>query len=324
MPTPEQLIHDARRILILCHASPDGDAIGSLLAMGAIAQALGKSATLACSDSVPKEYRFLPGSREIVQRPTGEFDLVISLDSSDLPRLGQAYDPAKLAGVPLLNIDHHITNLLFAAANWVDPSSASTSQLVLQFADRLGVGITPETAACLLCGIVMDTRGFSTPNTDLAALQAAERLILAGANLPDIARRVLMQRPFGMVRVWGQALSQARLEDSIVWASLPLDLVKRADPSGNGLSGLVAFLAGTEEAKVAALFTERTGGRVEVSLRSVAGVDVSGVAMAMGGGGHPQAAGFTVAGPLAEVEDTVLERLRALLQGENRADGREG
>ena len=321
MPTPEQMILAADRILVLCHTSPDGDAIGALLAMGHILRALGKQATLACADPVPREYRFMPGADDIVQRPEGEFDLVISLDSSDIPRLGEAYDASRLGHLPILNIDHHITNLNFGTVNWVEPGSASTCQLVLRLADGLGVDITPEIATCLLSGIVMDTRGFTTPNTDLAALRAAERLVTAGANLSGIARRILVQRSFAMAKLWGEALSQARLEDGIVWASLPASLMAQSDASANGLSGLVAFLAGVEEARVAVLFRERDDGRVEVSLRSVPGVDVSGIALSLGGGGHPQAAGCTLAGPLAEVESRVLGAVRALLDGSRRADG---
>ena len=320
MPTPEQMLRDARRILILCHESPDGDAIGALLGMGLIARALGKDATLACADLVPREYRYMPGAGEIVQRPEGDFDLVISLDSSDLRRLGAAYDPAKLGPVPLLNIDHHITNLRFGAASWVEPSASSTCQIVLQFADRLCVAVTPEIASCLLSGVVTDTRGFTTPNTDQAALQAAERLVAAGADLADISRRLLVLRSFSMARLWGQALAQARLEDGIVWASLPAAMMAESDASNNGLSGLVAFLSGVEEAKIAALFKERGDGRIEVSLRSAPGVDVSHVAVAMGGGGHPQAAGFTIPGPLADAEQTVLQALRAISREGKRAD----
>ncbi len=321
MPTPEQMILGADRILVLCHVSPDGDAIGALLAMGHILRALGKRVTLACADPVPKEYRYMPGADDIVQRPEGEFDLVVSLDSSDLPRLGDAYDATRLGRAPILNIDHHITNLNFGAVNWVEPDSASTCQLVLRLADGLGVAITPEIATCLLSGIVMDTRGFTTPNTNLAALRAAERLMAAGANLPDIARKILVQRSFAMAKLWGEALSQMRLEDGVVWASLPASLMAPSDASANGLSGLVAFLASVEEARVAVLFRERSDGRVEVSLRSVPGVDVSGVALAMGGGGHPQAAGFTLAEPLADVEAKTLEAVRALLKGSQQANG---
>lgn len=321
MPTPEQVILGADHILVLCHASPDGDAIGALLATGQIVRALGKHVTLACSDPVPREYRYMPGVGEIVQRPEGEFDLVISLDSSDLPRLGEAYDAVKLGHVPILNIDHHITNLNFGTVNWVEPGSASTCQLVLRLADGLGVDVTPDMATCLLSGIVMDTRSFTTPNTDLAALRAAERLVSAGADLSDIARRILVQRPFAMAKLWGEALSQARLENGIVWASLPASLMTQSDASANGLSGLVAFLAGVEEARVAILFRERGDGRVEVSLRSVPGVDVSGIALSMGGGGHPQAAGFTLAEPLADVEARTLAAVRALLKESEQAHG---
>lgn len=320
MATPEQTVLDARDILVLCHSSPDGDAIGALLGLGHALEALGKRATLACADPVPREYQFLPGAAEVVLHPQGPFDLVIVLDSSDLNRLGDAYDSAQLGHLSLLNVDHHVTNTRFGTVNWVDTASASTCEMVLLLADRLGVALTPQIATCLLTGVVTDTRGFRTPNTNLQALQAAVRLVAAGADLSDIAYRTLMQRPFESVRMWGQVFSQARLEDGIVWASLPLALVEETDPSTNGLRGLVTFLMGTEEARIAALFTERAGRRVEVSLRSREGVDVSAVALALGGGGHPRAAGCTVEGALSEVEQSVLKALRALVEAEKRAD----
>ncbi len=321
MATPDQLILDARDILVLCHSSPDGDAIGALLGLGRVLEALGKRATLACADPVPREYEFLPGVGEIVRRPQGPFDLVIALDSSDLARLGDSYDSAQLEHLPLLNVDHHVTNTQFGTVNWVDAASASTCEMVLLLADKLGVPLTPPIATCLLTGVVTDTRGFSTPNTSLHALQAAVRLVAAGANLPNIAYRTLMERPFESLRMWGQVFTDAHLEDEIVWASLPLQLVEETDPSTNGLRGLVSFLIGTEEARIAALLTEREHGRVEVSLRSKEGVDVSAVALALGGGGHPRAAGCTVEGTLSEVEQSVLKELRALLEAEKRADG---
>ncbi len=320
MATPEQLIRDARRILVLCHASPDGDAIGALLGLGFVLEALGKSVSLACADPVPREYQYLPGADNVVQHPEGPFDLVVALDSSDLPRLGAAYDLVRLGHLPLLNIDHHATSTHFGTVNWVDTASASTCEMILQLADRLGVPVTTEIATCLLNGIVTDMRGFRTPNTNLAVLESAVRLVAAGADLPDIAHRTLMQRPFETIRLWGQVFAQARLEDGIVWASIPLDAVREKDPSTNGLRGLVTFLIGTEEAKIAALFTERARGRVEVSLRSKAEVDVSSVALAFGGGGHPRAAGCTVEGTLSQVEESILSALRELLRMEKRTD----
>lgn len=320
MTTPDQLVREAHHILLLCHASPDGDAIGAILGLCHALEALGRNAVPACADPVPREYQYLPGASKVVQQPEGEFDLVIALDCSDKARFGAAYDAAQLGHVPLLNIDHHVTNTQFGTANWVDVDSASTCEMALTLIDRLGVPVTPEIATCLLNGIVTDTRGFRTPNTNLEALRSAVRLVAAGANLPDIAHRALMQRPFESVQLWGRVFAQARLEDGIVWASLPADAAQDANTSENGLRGLVAFLMGTEEAAIAALFRERAGGRVEVSLRSRVGVDVSPVALAFGGGGHPRAAGCTVEGSLQEVEQAVLGALRALLEGEKQAD----
>jgi phosphoesterase RecJ-like protein len=322
MPKPEELVRGAQHVLVICHISPDGDAIGSLLGLGHALTRLGKQVTLACADGVPKEFRYLSGWEGVVRRPRGDFDLVIGLDASDMSRLGDAYDAARWGHVPLLNIDHHVTNVNFGSVNWVDPSFASASQMVLELIDCLGVPITPEIAVCILNGVVTDTRGFRTQNTDLASLQAAVRLVSAGANLYEVAFRTLEQRPFATLRIWGEVLSRAKLENEIVWASVPAEQMAGTELSAGALSGLVGFLSGTQEAKVAVLFTGKEQGQVEVSLRSGPGVDVSRLALAMGGGGHPGAAGFTQKGTLDQVESVTLNELRALLSGEKYGDDR--
>jgi phosphoesterase RecJ-like protein len=190
----EQLITPARRILVITHMSPDGDAIGSLLAMGNLLRDRGKEVTLACEDPVPESVAWLPGSSEIARQANGPIDLVISLDCSDRGRMGKAYE-ARFASVPLLNIDHHITNTRFGTLNWVDPSCAATSQLVLDLAQALGWQVTEPVAVCLLAGLVTDTRSFRTPNVDSGTLRAALQLMEAGASLSQVARQSVDQQP---------------------------------------------------------------------------------------------------------------------------------
>jgi phosphoesterase RecJ-like protein len=311
----EDLLHSAQRILLVSHVSPDGDAIGSLLGLGALLRAQGKDPTLACEDPVPEIYRYLPGSEGVVRQATGAYDLVISLDCSDERRMGRVFDPVAHSA-PLINIDHHVTNTYFGTLNWVDPTSVATAQMILSLAEELSWQITQPVALCLLTGLVTDTRSFRTSNVDVHAMEAALRLMGRGASLSEITRRALDQRPLASVRLWGQAIDGLNLEDGILWTEVTRAMRRRWALGENGDSGLANFLSGVREANVVIVFTERDNGTVDVGMRSVPGYDVAPAALRLGGGGHPQAAGCTLQGDLVQVRDLVLAEVRHCLAGQ--------
>ncbi len=310
--TIHQLLHTARHILLVTHVAPDGDAIGSLLALSWLLRAQELVVTLACEDPVPEIYAWLPGADQLVRASSDPVDLVIALDCSDQQRMGRLFH-AGLARTPLLNIDHHITNTQFGTVNWVDPSSVATSQMVLELADALGWELTQPVAVHLLCGLVTDTRSFRTQNVDTAAMRAAVRLMEAGALLNEITRRTLDQRPLASVRLWGQAIDRLCLDGDILWTELTRAMRQRWALGEDEGSGLANFLAGVREPKVVVVFAERDNGTIDVGLRSVPGHDVAAVAYRLGGGGHPQAAGCTLEGGLKDVQERVLAEVRRSL-----------
>jgi phosphoesterase RecJ-like protein len=316
-PRVLQLIHDlilpAERILLVTHVAPDGDAIGSLLGLGWLLRAQRKQLTMACADPVPEIYDWLPGSDEVVRQGSGRYDLVISLDCSDQRRMGWAYED-RMAAAPLLNIDHHVTNTRFGTVNWVDPSSAATAQMLLNLADALGWELTRPIAVCLLNGLVTDTRSFRTSNVDIAAFQAALQLMEAGASLSEITRRALEQRPLASVRLWGQAIDGLHLQDGVLWTEVTHAMRQYWALGEDGDSGLTNFLSGVREASVVVVFTERKNGTVDVGMRAVPGYDVAQVALRLGGGGHPLAAGCTLEGDLVQVRQQVLAEVQRSLE----------
>jgi phosphoesterase RecJ-like protein len=249
-----------------------------------------------------------------VAHPEGNCDLVISLDCSDLKRLGDAYDQNSLRGVPILNIDHHVTNVGFGNVNWVDPDSAATAQMVLTLIEHLEIPLDPNIATCLLNGIVTDTRGFRTPNTTPAVMEAATKLMAVGASLPEIADRVFNRRPLAMLCLWGKALSAAQLDGRIIWTEISQAMKHECGLNNDSDDGLVSFLTSANEADVGIVFTEKDDGTIDVSMRSIPGIDISSVAMRLGGGGHPQAAGCNLSSALAEARETVLAELRRSLR----------
>ncbi len=308
------LIHEARRIFVVTHADPDGDAIGSLLGLGWALISLGKEVTLACADGVPSPFRFLPGSENVVTTGPQDHDLIIGLDASDPSRYGDAYHPGEHPGVPLLVIDHHITNDAFGTVNLIDPEAAATAEMLVELIQELGVGLDTRMATCLLAGLLMDTQGFRTSNTTPRTLGVAMRLMEAGANLTELTHRLFERRSLASLRLLGRALTDMHLEGRILWSEITQATLQECAATSGDASGIVNILSSTRDADVAVLFRERPDGSVDVGMRSVPGVNLAPVALRLGGGGHPQAAGCILPGPLPEARRRVLDELRRELE----------
>jgi phosphoesterase RecJ-like protein len=308
-----RLIKSAQRPLLICHISPDGDAVGSMVGLGRVLRQTGVAPILACSDPIPNTLGYIPGVEEVVSEADAPFDLVITLDSSDMERLGHFPKLPGFADAPLLNIDHHLTNLNYGDVNLVDSQASSTAEIVLRLLEAMAAPLDADTATALLVGIVGDTRGFRTNNVTPPVLEAALRLMRAGASLPYVALHGLDTRPTAAVRLWGVALSQLQIKDRVIWTSIPLAARHETGYTGNGDASLVSFLISAEDADVAAVFVECEDGRVEVGLRAKPGFDVARVALQFGGGGHAPAAGCTLPGPLEEAQTRLLTALKASL-----------
>ncbi len=315
-----RLVQAASRIAIVVHVDPDPDAVGSALGLALALDALGKEVVLLCDDPVPSEVRFLPGvDRFVNMLPAGVApDLLISVDTSDAERLGKVAEPLLRSGIPVINIDHHVTNLQFGAINLVATECASAAELMLQVVEALGVPLSKEISTCLLAGLVGDTRSFSTPSVTSDTLAVASRLVAAGAELHTIVELVFNRKTVETLRLWGLALTKVCVENGLIWVSLPY--AERLALGLNVVSekGLSNLLLNAEAATISAVFTEQSDGRVIASFRAKPGYDVASVALTLGGGGHQLAAGCTIDGPL----DQAVERVLALLKGQAAAPQR--
>jgi phosphoesterase RecJ-like protein len=313
-----QLIKSARRPLLICHISPDGDAVGSMVGLGRVLRQMGLSPTMACSDSIPDTLDYIPDTEEIVSEVAVPFDLVIALDSSDIERLGHFPKLPGFADVPLLNIDHHLTNLNYGDVNLVDSRASSTAEIVLRLLEAMAAPLDADTAIALLVGIVGDTRGFRTNNVTPQVMEAALRLMKAGASLPYVSLHTLDSRPIAAVRLWGVALSQLQIEDRVIWVGISLAARHETGYTDTGDASLVSFLISAQDADAAAVFVEREDGCIEVGLRAKPGFDVAQVALQFGGGGHALAAGCTLPGPIEEAQARLLAVLKASLAKQRR------
>jgi phosphoesterase RecJ-like protein len=311
-----RLLSGAQRILILTHVGPDGDAIGSMLGLAHALSGIGKTITTAVDDGVPDDLLFIPGSEDVLPALDAlAFDLIIAVDCGDESRMGQVGQAARQSGAPLINLDHHRTNTLFGDANLVDEATAAASEGVLDWLDELGVGIDPAVAYCLLTGLVTDTLCFRTDNVTSETLGKAQRLMAAGAPLPEIVHRTVNRTTYCGLRLWAEVMPTVHLEDHVIWAVITQNMFAAADYKGSDDAGLVGELVQVAEAYIAAVFREKPDGSVEIGLRAVPGFDTANVAVKLGGGGHRLASGATVRNePVAILVPRVVEMLKAEVQ----------
>jgi phosphoesterase RecJ-like protein len=318
-----ELIHRSTHPLLICHVSPDGDAIGSLLGLGAGLRTLGKTVTLACESPPPPKYSFLCGYDTIVNAVDANHvvDLVIGLDSSDIARLGNVYDAGQFSGTPLINIDHHVTNLYFGDVNLVDTTTASATQIILTLLDRLGISIDQDIATCLLTGIATDTVGFRTANVTPQVMETAMRLMEAGASLSYVTHRAFNQRPLAELALLARGLSRLQARNGLAHSQITLADRRACGYQGDGDAGLVGMLVRTKEVCISVVLSEKENNEVEISFRADPGYDVAQIALSLGGGGHPAASGCTIEGSLETAKARVLPMLRAALEEQKKDIG---
>lgn len=302
-------VEKAAHVLVIAHIDPDGDAIGSMTAVGQALQQLGKRVTLVCDDAVPQRFHYLPLATDARREanPNAGYDLVVAVDCGDESRMGWAYACLPEPRPTLINVDHHVTNTRFGTFNEVDPDASSTAEVLHRLLPKLGAAITPGIAESLLTGIVTDTMGFRTSNVTAQTLRAAADLIDAGADIAAISLRALHQRPYATARMWGIGLAQMQLQDGLLWTSISREEMRIAGVEGSpSSSGLVNFLLDVEEAVMGIVLSEMPDETIRVGMRSLPPYDVAEVAMQFGGGGHTLAAGCTLKGPLGEAEQLIV------------------
>jgi phosphoesterase RecJ-like protein len=313
-----RLLTEARWIGVISHERPDGDAVGSLLGLSlALAQA-GKQVAPVLVDGLPSRYRFLPGSAEILgQFPRG-VDLLVTVDCSELDRMGLPAD--QLPRAPDINIDHHPTNTLFARVNLVDAQASATASLLGALLPQLGLQVDSPIASNLLTGIVTDTIGFRVPGVGPDLLRQSADLMDLGAPLAEIYDQTLNRHSLSAARYWGLGLARLQRAGRMLWSSLTLEDRAQAGYAGNDDADLINLLMTIDGADITLVFVEQSEGKVKVSWRARAGLDVARVAAGFGGGGHELAAGAMLSGPTPEVIERVLQATRPALGGAARGE----
>ena len=305
-----EALTNAKRVLIVSHLRPDGDAIGATIGLGLALQAAGKTVQMVLADGLPRSFRFLKGSDLVHHRVNSEFDLSIVLDCSDMLRTGGVLTNQQ----PDINIDHHITNLNFARFNLVMPEAVATSAILAEFLPEWGFQIGAEVANALLTGVISDTLGFRTSNVTAQALHLAGNLVERGADLPELYNQALVRRSYEAALYWSQGLARLKRKDRLIWTSLTVEDRLKAGYTGNDDADLINMLSTIDDMDISVIFVEQKGGRVKVSWRAQPGLDVSRIAFQFGGGGHAAASGAEIPGSLEEVQEKVLQATFHLLE----------
>lgn len=307
-------IDRANHVMLVMHQKPDGDTTGSCLAMAHYLDIIDKPHTCFCIDDISPTLRFLPGKEKITTDPShwnpadAKFDLVIVFDAGDLKYSGIAdYVDELTHDFKIINIDHHATNAFFGDHNLVITTASSTCEIVHDLLHSVDV-LNKQIATCLLTGLVTDTGGFTNLATTASSIEAASKLLLKGASIKQIAHQTLQSRSVPTLKLWGRALERLHINPSgIVTTIITQKDMHECHASPEAIEGVANFLNSLDDqtdAKAILVLCEGPNNTVKGSFRSTHPlIDVSKLAMLLGGGGHKKAAGFTVEGKLVEHND---------------------
>lgn len=300
-----------QRFAVLSHVRPDGDALGSQLALALSLQQLGKDVTVWNEDGLLEKYNFLPGGERLTQPPREpqDFDVAVALDTATQNRLGTAGESVRHAKT-WINIDHHPSNPGYGDLVYIDPTSPATGQILFELIQSQQLPIDPAIAENLFVAISTDTGSFQYPNTTTRTFEIGAELVRGGVDVGRVSQLLYENYPRRRTELLRELLGTMRFEAGGKIASFSLSLKVAADlkvkPEDN--EGLIDHLRAIQGVIVAVFFEELTDGKVRVSMRSKSeAVDVSAICQKFGGGGHKLAAGARVRGTLAEVEQKILE-----------------
>ncbi|HLB05783.1 MAG TPA: bifunctional oligoribonuclease/PAP phosphatase NrnA [Thermodesulfobacteriota bacterium] len=303
--------------LIVSHINPDGDAIGSELALAAGLTAIGKKVTVFNQDRVPDIVSFLPGASEIVHELSGgeQFDAAIVVDCGTPKQLGDNFNSFK-GYKKLLNIDHHVTNLNFADIVLVDPDACATGVIIYRILKKMGIEITREIALSIYTTIVVDTGSFHYGNSNPEAFKVAGEMVDIGVEPWYVAENLYESQPEGRIRLHSMALNtlSTNYNGKIGFIMVSNEMYKSTGTTAEDTDGIVNYARSLKGVEVAIFIREISRDKYKASLRSKGRVDVTRVAERFDGGGHVNAAGCVLNESLSEVKRKLTEATEEVLK----------
>jgi len=316
--TIERIINEfdtAGSFLVTAHENPDGDAVGSALALACTLKRLGKDVTIYFCDPLPELYAFLPLAGEAVTAiPSRDFDVCVVLDVGEFRRAGD--ELVNFQGIgKFINIDHHLECDRFGDLNLIDPDACATGALVYRIIKAAGYGIDFDTALCIYTAVITDTGSFRYSNANPEAFAIAAEMVAHGVNAWSVSEKLYESQPRKRLELLACALAtlQVSHRGDIASVTVTSDMYERTGTTAELTDGFVNYPRSIRGVEVALFFREVNSGQVKVGFRSKGKVDVSKLAAVFGGGGHHNAAGCTIAGTVDEVREKVFSRLELVM-----------
>src|SRR5215510_3676261 len=312
-------IHRRQRFVLSSHSRPDGDSIGSQLAMAYALRAMGKEAQAVNADPAPAPLMQFPGVPDIriASQVDGKFDAAIIMECSDLARTG-------VAGLDrsfVINIDHHPGNTGFGQVNWFDSSAAACGEMVFELVRALGVPLSREIATHVYLAILTDTGSFHYSSISPRTFEICRQALEAGVDPVLVARNVYDSNSMGRLKLFGSVLSSMQIDGTgrIAIVYLDHDMAREAGGTYEDTEGLINLPLTVKEIEAVVFFKQIEGGQYRVSMRSKGDIDIGAVAKEFGGGGHKNAAGCTVTGAIDALQKMFVEKIERAIDAE---DGR--
>ncbi len=318
-----ELIEKNHRFAITSHIRPDGDSLGSSLALCWILRSLKKDAEIIMCDHVPHAYSKLPGTEmvRVISDIDREYDAVFVIECSDVSRPGIP----SLNTQFVVNIDHHSTTMLFGDLNWIDSTAAAVGEMIYNLAKAIGARITPEVASCVYAALLTDTGSFHFSNTTERTFKIASELVRHGAQPAKLSQAIFYNYPYAKVRLVGDVLSTLQRDDSgrIAWITMSKEAMDSLGATEDDSDGIITYPLTVGEVEAVAFFREMGNSTYRISLRSKNRVNVARIAELFGGGGHCNAAGFTINADFESLSKDVIQKLKEAVETAPAINGKE-
>jgi bifunctional oligoribonuclease and PAP phosphatase NrnA len=314
----KEAIAQYKSFLVMSHQRPDGDAVGSSLAMALALQNLGKAVEVWNEDPLPKKFDFLPAGNcwRVTPAAPSHFDVIVSVDNANKKRLGRAVDMLTDAKM-WINIDHHASNERFGDLNIVDPDSPATGEILCRLFKDAGIAVSRDMAVSLFVAISTDTGSFMYPATTAQSFRIAADLVEKGLKVGDISKIIYESYPLGRFKLMQRFLAKAafRANSRISYSWIQPEDYRETQAAPEDSEGLIDMIRAIDTVVASVMFEKLEDGKIRMSLRSKdPHVDVNKIAQKFGGGGHALAAGARTSGTPEEIQEKVLSEMEKLLK----------
>lgn len=310
-----EVINSCAAFLITSHVRPDGDALGSELAIYHALRGMGKDVVVYNQDETPAMYEFLPGSRNIVHSldSVNGFDAVFVLDCSDIKRVGDKKD--KIGSIKkIVNIDHHVSVGTFSEILLVDSTASSTGEIVHRLLNKMGIAINGDIATNIYTAILTDTGSFRYSNTGIDTFRVAADLVEKGADCRYIAENIYETRPVVQIRLMGKVLDTLEFYEGGKVGSICVtqEMLRKEGALPEHTEGFVDIVRSIQGVEIAACYYEVSKNRFKISLRSKGKADVEKIAGKLGGGGHVNASACRIEGNIKTIRRKLLDAIKTV------------